>query len=96
MRRLKGQTKTKCPKKRTRVARNKVSLLCMTKMWPLMCNSHAYKPMQLSYADAVLLIVAEKAFNSLNRKLALKNIKNSCPFFLATINNSYLINLNCS
>ena len=40
-------------------------------------------------ADAVLLIDAKNAFNSLNRKLALKNIENTCPFLLTAIKNSY-------
>ena len=40
-------------------------------------------------ADAVLLIGAENAFNSLNRKLALKNIENTCPSFLTATKNSY-------
>ena len=40
-------------------------------------------------ADAVLLIDAENAFNSLNRKLALKHIKNTCPSLLTAIKNSY-------
>ena len=40
-------------------------------------------------ADAVLLIDAENAFNTLNRKLALKNIENTCPFLLTAIKNSY-------
>ena len=40
-------------------------------------------------ADAVLLIDAENAFNSRNRKLALKNIENTCPSLLTAIKNSY-------
>ena len=40
-------------------------------------------------ADAVLLINAGNAFNSLNRKLALKNIKNTSPSLLTAIKNSY-------
>ena len=40
-------------------------------------------------ADAILLIDAENAFNSLNRNLALKNIANICPSILPTIQNSY-------
>ena len=40
-------------------------------------------------ANAVLLIDAENAFNSLNRKLALKNIENTCPSLLTAIKNSY-------
>ena len=39
--------------------------------------------------DAVLLIDAENVFNSLNRKLALKNIENTCPSLLTAIKNSY-------
>ena len=40
-------------------------------------------------ADAVLMIDAENAFNSLNRKLALKKIKSTCPSLLTAIKNSY-------
>ena len=40
-------------------------------------------------ADAVLLIDAENPFNSLNRELALKNIKKTCPPVLTAIKNSY-------
>ena len=40
-------------------------------------------------ANAVLLIDAENAFNSLNRKLALKNIENICPSIITLIKNSY-------
>ena len=47
-------------------------------------------------ANTVLLIDAENAFNSLNRKLALKNIENTCPSLLTAIKNSYPTHLNCS
>jgi hypothetical protein len=39
--------------------------------------------------EAVLLIDAENAFNKLNRKAALKNIKQICPKFHQFLQNSY-------
>ena len=48
-----------------------------------------YQYSKTSAVDAVLLIDAENAFNTLNRKLALKNIENTCPFLLTAIKNSY-------
>ena len=40
-------------------------------------------------AEAMLLIDAENAFNSLNRKLALKNIELICPSLINALRNSY-------
>ena len=39
--------------------------------------------------QAILLIDAENAFNSLNRELALRNVENLCPSLLNAIKNSY-------
>ena len=39
--------------------------------------------------DAILLIDAEKAFNSLNRELGLKNVQISCPALHHALANSY-------
>ena len=39
--------------------------------------------------DAILLIDAENAFNSLNRELAPKNVKTLCPALLHALANSY-------
>ena len=45
------------------------------------------------FADAgtecILLVDAENAFNLLNRKAALKNIKESCPVFYRYLHNTY-------
>ena len=77
------------PKKRTHVVPFKLLTLSRTK------NGIEYAIQLLrdhyskNSADAVFLIDAENAFNSLNRKLALKNIKNFCPSFLTAIKNSY-------
>ena len=40
-------------------------------------------------AEAMLLIDAENAFNSLNLKLALKNIEMICPSLINALRNSY-------
>ena len=50
---------------------------------------YAIHTLRDQYSNTVLLIDAENAFNSLNRKLALKNIKNTCPSLLTAIKNSY-------
>ena len=39
--------------------------------------------------EAVLLVDAENAFNNLNRKAALHNIKELCPPFFRFLNNTY-------
>ena len=54
---------------------------------------HAIHALRDSYddsgSDAILLIDAQKAFNSLNRDLALKNIEQWCRSLYMTISNSY-------
>ena len=42
-----------------------------------------------SHTDCILLAVASNAFNSLNRKVALHNIRRLCPSLAATIVNTY-------
>ena len=42
-----------------------------------------------SDSEAILLMDAKNAFNSLNRDLALRNIKNLCPFIYHFICKSY-------
>ena len=76
------------PKKRTHVARFQVTTL------PLKCGiENAIHTVRDQYnkssANAILLLDAENAFNSLNRNLALKNIENTSPSLLAAIKNSY-------
>ena len=39
--------------------------------------------------EALLLVDAENAFNNLNRKTALENVKSLCPSFYTFLNNSY-------
>ena len=76
------------PKKRSHVARFELTTL------PLKCGiEYAIHTVRDQYsetsADAILLLDAESAFNSLNRKLALKNIENTSTSLLAANKKSY-------
>ena len=89
MRRIIGRTITKCLK-------NELMSLGLNYHFCLgqKCGiEYAIQTLRDQYsktsADAVLLIDAENAFNSLNRKLAFKNIENTCPSLLTAIKNSY-------
>ena len=73
------------------------SQLCLAPKFGIEFAIHALRDQySKTSADAVLLIDAENAFNSLNRKLAFKNTKKTCPSPLSAIKNSYSIHLNCS
>ena len=83
IRRIIGRTITKGLKSKIRMP---------TMSWPKFGIEYAihtlWKQYEKIYSNAVLLIEAEKAFNSLNRNLALKNIANICPSILPAIQNS--------
>ena len=65
-------------------------LLCLGQKCGIEYAIHTLRDQNSKFsADAVLLIEAENAFNSLSRKLTLKNIENTCPSFLTAIKNSY-------
>ena len=76
-------------KKRTQVARFKLSTLS----WTNLGIDYAIHTLRDQYhkasAHAVSLIDAENAFNSRNRKLELTNIKNTGQYLLTAIKNSY-------
>ena len=87
MRRIIGRTITNCLKNEL------MSLGSNYQLYRKKCGiEYAIHTLRDQYsktsADAVLLIDAENAFNSLNRKLALKNIENTCPSLLTAIKNS--------
>ena len=88
MRRIIGRTKTKCLKKElTSLGSN--YQLCLGQKYGIEYAIHTLRDQySKTSADAVLLIEAKNAFNSLNRKLALKNIENTCPSLLTAIKNS--------
>ena len=89
MRRIIGRTITKCLKNELMSLGSNYQLCLGQKSG----NEYAIHTLRDQYsktsADAVLLIDDENAFNSLNRKLALKNIENTCPSLLTAIKNSY-------
>ena len=88
MRSIIGRTVTKCLKNELMLLGSNYQLCLVQK-----CGiEHAIYTLRDQYsktsADAVLPIDAENAFNSLNRKLALKNIEKNCPSLLTAIKNS--------
>ena len=89
MRRIMGRTITKCLKNELMSVGSNYQL-CLGQKRGIDYSIHTPRDQySKTSADAVLLIVAENAFNSLNQKLALKNIENTCPSLLTAINNSY-------
>ena len=81
MRRIIGRAITKCLKNEL-MSHGSNYQLCLRQKCGI---EYAIQTLRDQYsktsADAVLLIGAKNAFNSLNRKLALKNIENTCSFF---------------
>ena len=89
MRRILGRTITKCLKNKLMSLGSNYHL-CLEQKCGIEYAIHSLRDQySKSSADAVLLIDAENAFNSLNRKLALKNIEITCPSLLTAIKNSY-------
>ena len=89
MRRIIGRTITKCLKNELMSLGSNYQL-CLGQKCGIEYAIHTLRNQySKTSADAVLLIDAENAFNSLNRKLALRNIKNTCPSLLTAIKNSY-------
>ena len=89
MRRIIGRTITKCLKNEF-MSLGLNYQLCLGQKCGIEYAIHTLRDQNSkTSADAVLLIDAENAFNSLNRKLALKNNKNTCPSFETAIKNSY-------
>ena len=88
MRRILGRTITKCLKNELMSLGSNYQL-CLGQKCGIEYAIHTLRDQySKTSADAVLLIDAENAFNSLNRKLALKNIENNCPSLLTAIKNS--------
>ena len=89
MRRILGRTITKCLKNELMPLGSNYQL-CLGQKCGIEYAIHTLRDQySKTSADAVLLIDAENAFNSLNRKLALKNIENTCPSLLTAIKISY-------
>ena len=89
MRRIIGRTITKCLKNELMLLGSNYQLGLGQKCGIEYAIHTLRDQYSKTFADAVLLIDAENAFNSLNRKLALKNSKNTCPSLLLAIKNSY-------
>ena len=88
-RRIKGRTKTKLLKNELMSLGSNYQL-CLGQKCGIEYAIHTLRDQySKTSADAVLLIDTENTFNSLNRKLALKNIKNACPSLLTAIKNTY-------
>ena len=89
MRMIIGRTITKCLKNELMSIGSNYQL-CLGQKCGIEYAIHTLRDQySKTSANAVLLIDAENAFNSLKRKLALKNIKNTCPSLLTAIKNSY-------
>ena len=89
MRRIIGRTITKCLKNELMSLGSNYQF-CLGQKCGIEYAIHTLRDQySKTSADAILLIDAENAFNSLNRKLALKNIENTCPSLLTAIKNSY-------
>ena len=89
MRRIIGRTIIKCLKNELMSLGSNYQL-CLGQKCGIEYAIHTLRDQySKTSANAVLLIDAENAFNSLNRKLALKNIKITCPSLLTAIKNSY-------
>ena len=89
MRRIIERTITKCLKNELMSLGSNYQL-CLGQKCGIEYTIHTLRDQySKTSADAVLLIDAENAFNTLNRKLALKNIENTCPSLLTAIKNSY-------
>ena len=88
MRKIIGRTIIKCLKNELILLISNYQL-CLGQKCGIEYTIHALRDQNSkTSAAAVLLIDAENAFNSLNRKLALKNTKNTCPSLLTAIKNS--------
>ena len=89
MRRIIGRTITKCLKNELMSVGSNYQF-CLGQKCGIEYAIHTLRDQySKTSADAVLLVDAENAFNSLNRKLALKNVKNTCPSLLTATKNSY-------
>ena len=89
IRRIIGKTITKCLKSELRVLGSNYQL-CLGQKCGIEYAIHTLrKQYERTDSDAMLLIDAENAFNSLNRMLALKNFANICPSILPAKQNSY-------
>ena len=89
MRRIIGRTITKCLKNElTSIGSN--YQVCLRQKRGIEYAIHTLRDQySKTSSDAVFLIDAENYFNSVNPKLALKNIENTCPSLLIAIKISY-------
>ena len=95
-RKIIGGTITKCLKNELMSLGSNYQL-CLGQNFGIESAIHALRGQySKNSADAVLPIDAKNAFNSPNWKLVLKNIENTCPYFLTAIKNLYSNHLKCS
>ena len=84
---------------RLETSKSNVSTLSRAEMWRRACHPGATKFFQSSQPEAMLLIDAENAFNSLNGKLTLKNTEPNCLSLINALRDSsrhlYLYEVNC-